>query len=569
MPRARPARVLLWLGCLALQLVAVRNMWIDTRVADGQMLRARFEDPQGRPELALTECCGEEFFPGPGIDAHGAVAVSPGLIAVAILERDETFVVTTDDATPAPYVVFGTRRSAAGADWLSDAQRLNPGAEGVELVPWDGGQPWRADARWLAALSEHCGGSATRSVRVATATDHAEVRLGSCPPATVRISEGELLLMAVLAGPSWVTISRERTGYRVERNVNRGVLVPLVLGAAISVAGLAAVGTGALVAVCAGLLVASFVVPIAAWIGFLGVAIVVVIGAIARLSARVVPLRRRWMRLCIGYTGVAIVLLTIVVGVQRAVQSGFSERHWTEGGNDSGARCRLVGYSPVANAQLRVERGVSSMLAQCPACSGGLDVAARHGGRLDWTRQQVCSSEPSAAAQAMVAIGGDNDDMLWARGPGGLARHLGAMLRFASAVYARTARPDYLLRTLDAFAESATRAANEQEAALREATQCAHDRGARFVFFHDLFIQDLAAGRSPARRALLERRRNAVAPDGRERFFVDALDAFPEMGVSWFNDMRHPSLIGHRKIAERICDILQHAPATAVSASGS
>jgi hypothetical protein len=264
---------------------------------------------------------------------------------------------------------------------------------------------------------------------------------------------------------------------------------------------------------------------------------------------------------------VAIVLLTIVAAAQRALSGGFHERQWTEVGNDSGARCRLVGYSPVANAQLRTESGVSSMLAQCPACSGGLEIAARHGGRLDWTRRQVCSSEPSAGPQAIVAIGGNNDDMLWARGPGGYVRDVAAMLRFGSAVYARTVRPDYLLRTLDAFAVSATGAADEQEAALRAATQCAHDRGARFVFFHDTFIQDLAAGRSPTRQSLLERRRHAVQPDGHERFFVDALEAFPEMGVSWFNDMRHPSLIGHRKIAERMCDILQHPPAAAAGAT--
>ena len=124
MPPAGPARVLLWLLCLALQLAAIRNMWIDVRLADGQALRARFEDPQGKPALALTECCGEEFFPGPGVDANGALAVSPGLIAAAVLQLDETFVVTTDDRTPAPYDVFGTKRSAADVDWVADPRRL-------------------------------------------------------------------------------------------------------------------------------------------------------------------------------------------------------------------------------------------------------------------------------------------------------------------------------------------------------------------------------------------------------------------------------------------------------------
>ena len=567
MPRTRAVRVLLWLVCLALQLGAVRPMWIDERVAGGQMLRGVFEDPQGRPELALTECCGEEFFPGPGLDAHGAIAVSPGLVAVANLEGGGTFVVETDATTPVPYVVFGTNRAAAGAHWLSDARRLDAGDAGVQLVAWDGGQSWHADARWLAALSEHCGGADARAVRVSTGTDHADVQLGNCPPASVRIGEGEPLLMAVVAGPSWVTMTREGTGYRVDRHANTGTLIPLLVLAAISVAGLAAMWPSALVPVSAALLVGSFSVPFATWIGYLLVALGVVIAAVLRVSARVMPLRRGWMRVCIGCMCAAIVLLTIVLVVQRALRNGFSERHWTEAGSDSGARCRLVGYSPVDNEQLRAGGGVSSILAQCPACSGGLEIAARHGGRLDWMRRQVCSSDVSSGTKAVVAIGGDNDDMLWAQGAADYARHAGAVLRFARAVYARTVRPDYLSRTIEAFAASAVHAGDDQAAALRGAAECARDRGARFVFVHDLFIEDLPAGRSATRRSLLERRRDAVAPDGRERFFVDALEAFPEMGVSWFNDMRHPSLIGHRKIATRICDILEHAPAVAASGS--
>jgi hypothetical protein len=142
-------------------------------------------------------------------------------------------------------------------------------------------------------------------------------------------------------------------------------------------------------------------------------------------------------------------------------------------------------------------------------------------------------------------------------------RHAVAMLRFLTGVYARSVRPAALLGTIEAFAASAARAGDDQAAAVRAAAQCARDRGARFVLVHDLFIEDLTGGRSATRQALLERRRNAVAPDGRARVFVDALEAFPEMGVSWFNDMRHPSLVGHRKIAERVCEILKHAPAAA------
>jgi hypothetical protein len=562
MLRTRAAGVSLWLVCLALQLGAVRNMWIEPRVPHDQIFRGVFEDPHGRPELALTECCGDEFFPGPGLDARGAIAVSPGMIAVFNLGGGGTFVVKTDESIPAPYVVFGTKRAAAGVEWLSDARRIDVGDAGLELVAWDGGQPWHADARWLAALSEHCGGADTRIIRVSVGTDHADVRLGSCPPATLRIVEGEPLLMAVVAGPSWGTVSREGTGYHVDTRVNTGVLIPLLGLAAISIGGLAAAHPGAAVAVSTVLLVVSFIVPLAAWLAYLVVALVVVIASTWRVSASIAPFRRRWMRTCIGFMSGAIVLLVVVVALQRAALSGLTERHWTEVGHDSGGRCRLVGYSPVDNAQLRDGGGISSILARCPACAGGLDVTARHGGRLDWMRRQVCSSEFSSGTNAVVAIGGDNDDMLWVQ-PGDYMRHAVAMLRFLTGVYARSVRPAALLGTIEAFAASAARAGDDQAAAVRAAAQCARDRGARFVLVHDLFIEDLTGGRSATRQALLERRRNAVAPDGRARVFVDALEAFPEMGVSWFNDMRHPSLVGHRKIAERVCEILKHAPAAA------
>lgn len=557
MPPSGAARVWPWLVCLVVQLVAIRNMWIDERLVDGQVLRGVFEDPRGRPELALTDCCGEEFFPGPGLDAHGALAVSPGLIAVAILDGGGTFVVKTDASTPTPYLVFGTKRPEAGTNWLADARRIDAGAAGLQLVAWDGGQSWRADASWLAALSERCGGADAQTVRVSITTDHADVRIGSCPPVAVRIGDGTPPLMAVVAGPSWLTVDRVDTGYRAERRLNTGTLVPLSILAAVSVVGLGAMSVGVLGTVSASLLAVSFLVPFAAWAGFLVVLLFVVFTTMLRMAVRIVPFRRRWMRTSIGTMGAGIGLLILALVLRRTVGSTFSERHWTEGEHDAGARCRLVGYSPIDNAQLRAGAGISEMLAKCPACAGGLDVSARHGGRLDWTREQVCSPELAGGTKAIVAMGGNNDDMLWAQGAMDYAKHAGAMLRFGMAAYDRTVRPDYLARTIETFAESAMKSGEDQTAALRAAAQCADDRGARFVFVHDFFIEDLAHGRSATRQALLERRRDAVAPDGRRRFFIDALEDFSDMGISWFNDMRHPSLIGHRKLAERVCEIFR------------
>src|SRR5262249_19244742 len=132
-----------------------------------------------------------------------------------------------------------------------------------------------------------------------------------------------------------------------------------------------------------------------------------------------------------------------------------------------------------------------------------------------------------------------------------------AAFEFARAVYDRTLRPEHLSHLVDELTTSSVHAAPEQAADIAAAVRCARERGDRFVFVQDLLLSDLVAGRSANRRTLLERRRDAVAADGRAVFFIDALDAFQsEAGVSWFNDIRHLSLIGHRRFAEQICSIL-------------
>jgi len=91
-----------------------------------------------------------------------------------------------------------------------------------------------------------------------------------------------------------------------------------------------------------------------------------------------------------------------------------------------------------------------------------------------------------------------------------------------------------------------------------------HQQGARFAYFNGFLAWDLGSPRSPARRALLEQRREVVASAG--NLFVDEFaELGPEAGVSWFNDWSHTSAVGQRRIGALMCAKLtrtgdEHAP---------
>jgi len=99
-----------------------------------------------------------------------------------------------------------------------------------------------------------------------------------------------------------------------------------------------------------------------------------------------------------------------------------------------------------------------------------------------------------------------------------------------------------------------------QERALDGLMDCVRARRSRFLFLHDFLITDLVAGRAPARRAMLERRRTTVEDAGGT--FIDLSQQFAaEAGVSWFNDYVHLSRVAHARVADLVCRQLTAADA--------
>jgi hypothetical protein len=217
-----------------------------------------------------------------------------------------------------------------------------------------------------------------------------------------------------------------------------------------------------------------------------------------------------------------------------------------------GVGCVLTGYSTARGVGLRrFEQGTAATLQADPAtCPGGLTLLAEEGQTLAWAARAVCSGPK---AEAVVFLGGGNDDLLTGvtHGP------VFAMLAFGIVHYRH--RPLTPERQDQLFADAAqwsVARSGEQEAAIRTMATCARERGARFLFVHDFLAGDLSAGRSPARRAMLNSRRRAVEEAGGQ--FVDLEhETGGRVGVSWFADFIHPSALGHRMIARIIQDRLR------------
>jgi hypothetical protein len=69
-------------------------------------------------------------------------------------------------------------------------------------------------------------------------------------------------------------------------------------------------------------------------------------------------------------------------------------------------------------------------------------------------------------------------------------------------------------------------------------------------------VLDLNGGRTDARTGMIAQRRNALEEGGAQ--FVDLLEAFrQEAGISWFNDLMHESIIGHRRVARLLCTMVE------------
>lgn len=560
--------VAIWAACVLCQVVAVRGFWLYERPEPGQVMRGLFEDRDGRPAIVFQPCCGEEFYEAPGLGAQGEISLSSGMTAGVALESGGRYVVAAERGTGVPYVVFGSLRDTDGVPYLADARRMAVREGRLQLVDWDSAAPWPEDAAWLGTLRDQCAPTGAQTVPLIAVVDEQgiSIEVGRCHVSdVVDRSAKDQPVMAVLSGPAWARIERQPSGFRTQLAVIRIALIAVLVCSNILLAALWALGFARGAGPMSAALVAlGFLRPAVALLAFFVLAAVAGLAGVVWLVDRVLPIGRRSIRSSIAALAAGLIIVVVLrLAAQHMDETGRVERPWapsaaSPAGTSARAACGLIGYSAVADdAQLRAGGGVSQMLARCPACAAGLLVASRHGGTVDWMRKQVCAVDLAPGAP-IVFFGGANDDMLWAHDRRGFWGDVGALLPFYAAVHERRLQLDQQSRLLDQLSASSLRAGDEQAAEIAAAVRCAADRGHPFVFVHDLLITDLTGGRSPNRQALLERRQAAVGAEGRHAVFIDPLAAFgSEIGVSWFNDIRHPSLVGHRKIAEQMCAVLE------------
>lgn len=97
---------------------------------------------------------------------------------------------------------------------------------------------------------------------------------------------------------------------------------------------------------------------------------------------------------------------------------------------------------------------------------------------------------------------------------------------------------------------------DDQEAVWRDGLRCARERGLRLVFLHDFLVTDLPGGPPPDRMEMLDRRRAVVEAWG-GRFVALSDRVRGEVGVAWFNDYCHLSEVGHERVADLACSLIE------------
>lgn len=551
--------VLLVAVCAAADLFVLRAAWTGSQVAAGEYRRGYFEPFADGVGLAIDGSV-RPVSPAAAVTADGRLAVPPGMTAVLPLAAGVTYEFASALAV-APYVVVGGEAALADVDLPHRHEgeaRLRDGrtpaiSDGrLVLQAWTADRPWRADERRLAKLRETCvGARETAVVSVAASAAGVEFRIGTCALREATPPASGVPLAAVLAGPDWVEIGRV-PAWRLER----WYLWPVLAAVAVRVAATWwAFGVAAVAAVSAALLAASLVEPVTATMTWPVALAIGVFGALARalwLAARRVPPSLRLA----AAAGAAVVVVAAAVGYGSR-DAGAAARAYppimrVDDDETYPATCAVIGYSTAGGASLRGadmqhgRRGLRWFLnEECPPCRRRTGALFGGGQTLDWARDAYCASpDEFGAGGRVIFFGGANDDFMW------------GILTLARSFIVSEQGRELWQRSQAPAAAASLRHSDAQEAAIAGLAECAAARGAGLLFLHDFLVTDLTAGRSAERAAMLNRRRQAV--EARGGTFIDLEQVFgEEAGVAWFNDFVHPSLFGHRQVAELACGLLR------------
>ena len=532
----------------------LRASWTGAEVAEGEFRRGYFEWIDGAIGLAIDNVI-RPVFPSCVVTEEGALAVAPGMTAVVPLLDGSEYALTVESPF-APYLVIGEEAAIAPSSFdyppllpgeakLADGRTLAIVDGQLALVPWVAGIPWRDDAARLTALRQVCGVTAGRaSVRLTMAQNRLEIRFGSCTRGEpFGVTLGPRLLAAV-AGPEWIEVSRP-SGWVTYR----WVVWPVLAAIAMKVVLLAwAVGLTGATVTSATLALAAVWWPIPAaltWPLTAAIAIVAALVRIARIMVRCLPSPRG----VVSTAGAAILLLAGGLMLYEQPRS-FPPIIVSHVAPQEPYRCAVIGYSTAGGASLRgamlrrENDGIRFFLDQeCEACRGHAASRSAGGETLDWLHEAFCDTAPSCGGNGKVVfLGGANDDFLW------------AVLSIARLFIVGDQGPQPWRRSQAPAAAAARARIDQQTEAIHRLIECVRQRNGRLIFLHDFLVTDLVAGRDPDRAAMLAARQAAVEADGMD--FVDLYQRFAgEAGVSWFNDYIHPSLIGHYRFSQLACEL--------------
>jgi len=531
--------------CCAADAFVLRTVWIGKQPALGQFGRGYFETFADGVSLAIDGAIRPDTIPTFLLTDGGDLGVPPGMTAVAPLTPGVDYILAADSPLAA-YIVIGAEAPVTpvaahesihpGEARLVGGRTLSLRDSRLALEAWDPARPWREDADRLTALRRACalpdGGLA---LAVTAVNGRLDIRLGRCAASEPLPSQRPLL--AALAGPAWLTITRH-PGWMQERRIQWPVLAAIVLKVGTIWWGL---GAPSAVAVSAALGLAAWRMPLPATLTWPLTLAVGLVAAALRAGVRILRKLPSQMRvpavLAVGLLAAGKVALD---AMQPDYFPPITRAHAAHGESDA---CAVIGYSTVKGEGLRREHGgirwdLDESCERCRAKTAGLFAG---GETLDWARKAYCSSARSFGANGQVIFwGGANDDFL-----------TGLLAIAQLMVVAPQGIGPWHNNQVSASAASLARI-DLQVSALDGLMQCVRTRGARFLFLHDFLVTDLLNGRGADRTAMLARRRTAVETAGGT--FIDLLEVFgPQAGISWFNDYVHPSLIAHERIADLVC----------------
>ena len=558
------------LACTACHLVVLRPFVVEGHLGRGQVQRGYFEKLGPRVGLALVDDGVDTGFPeGLGRDPDGNVSVSPGLSAALPLDVTGGYRIAGAGGTRTPDIAVGAAvvgapgffpaepGSIAADVALTDAQELDVVDGRLRFVPWNVARPWRANSERLDRLARACSHRTSRAAfRVSLEHDRLSIHFGKCSikERFAEPSPGRRVVV-VMAGPSWDIVERTGSAWQKETRLSsvawKATAAALVTAAGLLyvVGPLAALSTSITVGVVSIWYDAAAVVCLI--LTLLGIVLLTGWNLLPRLAPRRTPVRR----LAAG----ALALLAIFAAIRmRRPEEPVPVEH-----GSAAPECLLTGYSAAGDSGLRPgTHGIGARLQECAPCGRSVATEARPGRTLGVIRDIACTSPaPVRPGGTLYFFGGANDDLLsWLATRNSFVQLLYQLRTFVAHVYFWKPGVDTVRRLERDVSAASLGVVDEQAAVLRGITDCATRGGFGLLFGQDFIVLDLDGGRPDARTTMVARRRAAIEQEGAR--FVDLLEAFrDEAGIHWFNDLMHASMIGHRRIAELMCETMAGAAA--------